>query len=351
MLTYRIAGRHRVHLVIAVHRLLHALLQDAVFIPGKQRIPAAAPDHLDHMPVRTAEGALQLLNDLAVAPHRAVEPLQVAVDHQHQVVEALAAGNVDGAEHLRLVRFAVANERPDLAAVVRLQAAAFQVFGEPGLVNGAWGRKPHARRWHLPELREPSRVRIARQAAAFAELATEVGELGCRQPPLEERPGIDPGRRVRLEVHLIAPVLSARRPEHVIEPHLHHGGGREVSGDVTADTRAGVVSLQHHGHRIPADDVADPGFQLDVARVPRLLPHVDRVLVGGVQRGVRQHQPPMREVRLQLLDQVLCTFGTALLEHVVHRLEPLGQLLLPRALLIPGTLLIPGAFLIPGHVL
>ena len=50
----------------------------------------AAPDHLDHVPAGAAEIGFQLLDDLAVAAHRAVEALQVAVDDEDQVVEPLA---------------------------------------------------------------------------------------------------------------------------------------------------------------------------------------------------------------------------------------------------------------------
>jgi hypothetical protein len=57
---------------------------------GQQRIPVAAPEHLDDVPAGAAEGGFQFLDDLAVAAHRAVEALQVAVDDEDQVVELLA---------------------------------------------------------------------------------------------------------------------------------------------------------------------------------------------------------------------------------------------------------------------
>ena len=63
-----------------------------------------------------AEVGLELLDDLAVAAHRAVEALQVAVDDEDEVVELLAAGERDRAQRLRLVHLAVAEEGPDLAA-------------------------------------------------------------------------------------------------------------------------------------------------------------------------------------------------------------------------------------------
>ena len=67
---------------------------------GQQLVPARAPQDLDDVPAGAAEIAFQLLDDLAVAAHRAVEALQVAVDDEDQVVELLAAGQRDGAEAL-----------------------------------------------------------------------------------------------------------------------------------------------------------------------------------------------------------------------------------------------------------
>jgi hypothetical protein len=79
--------RHRVHLVIAVHRAFHARLEHALVVDGEQRVPLAAPDDLDDVPVCATEAAFEFLDDLAVAAHRAVEPLQIAVDDHDQIVE------------------------------------------------------------------------------------------------------------------------------------------------------------------------------------------------------------------------------------------------------------------------
>ena len=84
---------------------------------GQQLVPARAPDHLDDVPAGAAEVAFELLDDLAVAAHRAVEALQVAVDDEDEVVELLAAGERDGAEAFRLVHLAVAAEHPDIAVL------------------------------------------------------------------------------------------------------------------------------------------------------------------------------------------------------------------------------------------
>ena len=101
-------------LILAVDDLAHALHEQAVAILGEQRIPLAAPEDLDHVPAGAAERGFELLDDLAVAAHRAVEPLQVAVDDEDQVVELLARRQRDRAERFGLVGLAVAEERPDL---------------------------------------------------------------------------------------------------------------------------------------------------------------------------------------------------------------------------------------------
>ena len=86
------AGLDRVALPVAVDGVAHGLDQHAVVVLGQQRVPLARPQHLDHVPARAGEQRLQLLDDLAVAAHRTVEPLEIAVDHEDQVVERLAAG-------------------------------------------------------------------------------------------------------------------------------------------------------------------------------------------------------------------------------------------------------------------
>ena len=110
------AAGDRELLELAVERLVHLLDEHAVDVAREQLVPLAAPDDLDHVPAGAAERGLELLDDLAVAAHRAVEPLQVAVDDEGQVVEALARGDVERAERLGLVGLAVAEERPDARA-------------------------------------------------------------------------------------------------------------------------------------------------------------------------------------------------------------------------------------------
>ena len=68
-----LARGDRVLLVLAVHQLAHAAGDEPLRVAGQQRVPVGAPDHLDHVPLGAAEDGLQLLDDLGVAAHRAVE--------------------------------------------------------------------------------------------------------------------------------------------------------------------------------------------------------------------------------------------------------------------------------------
>src|SRR6185295_18648129 len=100
-------------LVFAVDALLHALEEQAGGVLGDEPVPPGTPDDLDDVPARAPEDRLELLDDLPVAPHRAVEALQVAVHDEDEVVELLPAGQRDGAERFGLVGLAVAEEGPD----------------------------------------------------------------------------------------------------------------------------------------------------------------------------------------------------------------------------------------------
>ena len=126
-------------LVFTVDAFQKALAQKTLAIELQERIPVRAPHHLDHVPARAAKQSLQLLDDIAVAPHRSVQTLQVAVDHEDQVVEPLACGQGDGAERLCLVHLPVAEESPHLAVLRILQAPVVQVLHQAGLVDGEHG--------------------------------------------------------------------------------------------------------------------------------------------------------------------------------------------------------------------
>ena len=140
-------------MIIAIDALFHALTQDSLVILSQQAVPPAAPDHFDYVPVGTAKAALQLLNDLPIAPHRAIQALQITVNHQYQVVQFFPGGDTNSAENFWFIRLAVANVAPDSATVFLLETTVLQVLGKASLVDCGRGGETHGGIGHLPELR------------------------------------------------------------------------------------------------------------------------------------------------------------------------------------------------------
>src|SRR5947199_7289524 len=77
-------------LILPVRDLAHSPDQHAVPIVLDETVPISAPDDLYDVPASAAEYRFQFLDDLPVSTYWTVEPLQVAVDHEDQVVESLS---------------------------------------------------------------------------------------------------------------------------------------------------------------------------------------------------------------------------------------------------------------------
>ena len=148
-------------LIFAVNRLHHATLQQAIGILREQRIPVTPPDRFDHVPSRATEIGFEFLNDFAVAAHRAIEALKIAVDYKDEVIETFARRQRDRTERLGFIHLAVTHECPDLAAFGVDDAAVMQVFHEARLINRLYRAKPHRDRRELPEIGHQPRMRIA----------------------------------------------------------------------------------------------------------------------------------------------------------------------------------------------
>ena len=311
-------------LVVAVDGLVHQLPQLARVVLLEQLVPARAPDQLDHVPAGAAEGALELLDDLAVAPHRPVEPLQVAVDHEDQVVEPLARREPDRPEALRLVHLAVAEEGPDLAVGHVDQAAVVHVFHEPGLVDRHQRPEAHRDGRELPVVGHQPRMRIGRQPFAPG-LRAEVVEQLRADPPLHERPGVDAGDRVALEEHQVAAVLVVPRPPEVVEPDVVEHRRRGEGGNMPAVLARNLVAPNHGRHSIPAVDGADAPFQVEVARKGRLLVRRDRVHIAG-GRAERQVRAAGAGSANRLVEQEVRAFGAVAVDDILDGFEPFLRL-------------------------
>ena len=122
-------------LVVAINGFVHQLQQLAGFVLGQKTIPFAAPDDLDHVPAGPAEQAFEFLYDFAVAHHRTVEPLQVAVDQETQVVQFFTRGKGKCPAGFRLVHFAVAEERVHPLARRVPQSIVLEVSQETRLID------------------------------------------------------------------------------------------------------------------------------------------------------------------------------------------------------------------------
>ena len=87
----RVAARlDGIFLIIAVHASSMRLSSRPVLSRASNSSHSRAPDDLDDIPARAAEKRFEFLDDFAVAAHRAVEPLQIAIDDPDQVVEIFA---------------------------------------------------------------------------------------------------------------------------------------------------------------------------------------------------------------------------------------------------------------------
>ena len=317
-------------LVLAVHRLVHDLLHHAQVVLGEQRIPQPSPDHLDDVPARTPEVALQLLDDLAVAAHRAIEPLQVAVDHEDQVVELLPAGQGQGAEGFRLIALAVADEGPDLAVAHGHQAAAVQVLHDVGLVDGLQRPEPHADRGKLPVVRHQPRVGIGGKPLA-PNLPAELVKLRFAQAPLQERTRVDARRGVALEVNQVAgwlavPVVVAAA-EKVVEAHVIEGGGGSEAGNVAPEIAFLAVGAHHHRQGVPADQGAYAPLHEQIPGHEGLLAGGNGVPVRGGD-GVGQPGAGLGHAGGQPLKQEVGPLNAVVVQHELQGVQPLPGFLL-----------------------
>ena len=149
-----------------------------------------------------------------------------------------------------------------------------QVFGKARLVDGGGGGKTHGRRGQGPEIGHAPGVGIGREAAARAELPAESAKPLLFKAALEKGAGINPRRRVSLKQELIAAVVGAAPAEEVVKAHLHERRRGQVGGNVPPDAFPRIEGLQHHGRRIPAQQVLQSPFQ-------GCLPGIAGLEVGG----------------------------------------------------------------------
>ena len=268
-------------LVFAVDALLHQLAQLAGRILGEELVPSRPPQTFDDVPARAAEIGLELLHDLAVAAHRPVETLQVAIDDEDQIVELLAPGERDGAERFRLVHLTVAAEDPDLARRRIREAAAMQVAEKPGLIDRHQRAQTHRDGRELPELRHQPWMRIGGQPLA-ADLLAEIDQLLVAETTLHVGAGVNARRAVALEIDQVAAMLLVAGMPEMHEAGVVERRRRLEARNVAAKLRGLLVRLDDDRGGVPAHVAADELLDLAVAGMGRLLFGRDGVDIGGV---------------------------------------------------------------------
>ena len=315
-----------VRLVVTVGRGVHQIDQCAVTVGVQQGVPFASPHDLDHVPAGSPEERFQLLDDLAVATHRAVQALQVAVDHEGEIVQALQRRDVSQAAALGLVGLTVAEERPHVLVRGVLDAPVVQVMVEPGLVDRVHRAQAHRHRGELPEVRHQPRVRVGRQSAAgVAVLLPEAVELVGGQPALEERAGVDARRGVALNEDLIAAAGVGLAAEEVVETDLVQRRRRRVGRNVASHTDSRALRPVHHDRGVPSDPRPVAPLDILVAGKPRLELRRDGVHVVG-RRQCGDGHPLLARAFQQPQHQVARPRRPRPLQQLVERLQPFGGL-------------------------
>ena len=177
-------------------------------VAREQRVPIRAPQHLDDVPARAREQPFELLDDLAVAAHRSVEALQIAVDDEGQIVELLACGEreaaIDSGSSISPSPNTPQTRRPRVSG----EAAIPEIAHESRLIDGIDGSDAHRAGRKLPELRHQPGMRIGAQSVTV-HFPSVVRQLLLGEAAFEERPRVHTGGRMRLKENQIAAVAVA----------------------------------------------------------------------------------------------------------------------------------------------
>ena len=308
-------------LELTVTNLIHDLLQESALVALDQRVPLAPPNHLDNVPAGAPKNPLQLLDDFAVTAHRAVQSLQVAVDHKVQVAQPLAASKRNRAQRLGLITFAVSEETPDLAVSVIHQTALALILHHVGLIDGLNRSQPHRHGGELPVVGHEPRVRIRREASP-PNFPTEIFQLLLADHPLEKRARIHARRTVPLVIHQITGMAVGRAAKEMIHPHVIERGARGKTRNMPAKSVLVVVCAHHHRHGIPADKRAYAALHKQIPGHGSLVLRGDRVAKRG-GNGAGQRHPGRLCVLRQLPQQLPGGLRTVGAEHRVQRFGPL----------------------------
>jgi hypothetical protein len=242
-----------------------------------------------------------------------------------EIVEPFPSGERERAETLRLVGLTVADEGPDLATTRVDDASVVQVAHEPRLVDRHQGAEPHRDGRELPELRHQPRMRVRGEAPGL-HLLPEVVQLLLGEAPFEKGAGIDARRGMSLDVEQIPAMALARGVEEMVEADVVERRGGSEARDVTPERGILAIGLDHHRHRVPSHEGANPLLERRVPRRSLLQGLGDRVDVRR-RRAVREMSALATSPANEATDEVVGSFDALPLEDRVEGLEPLARLL------------------------
>ncbi len=168
-------------------------------------------------------------------------------------------------------------------------------------------------------------MRVGAQARP-ADLAPVVLQVGLVEETLQVGAGVDAGGRVRLEVDQVAALFGAVAAEEVVESDFEQIGRGGIAGDMAAQFAIGAVGAHHHGQRIPAQRGAQPGFDLQVARVGRLRLHGDGIHIGA-RAGAGRRQALRCGMRRQAPQQEAGARAAGMRQHAFERVQPFARFL------------------------
>src|SRR5882724_400249 len=297
------AALDKIFLILPIGDFAHAPDKQSVAIVLDERIPIAAPDAFDYVPTGAAEDGLEFLNDLAVAADGAVEPLQVAVHNENQIVEPLARGERDGAKRFGLVHHTVTQKRPDPAACRSLQPAVLEILDKARVINRLNRAQAHRDCRKLPEVGHQPRVRVRREPSARIQLAPEILELLFWNAAFEIPTSVDTGGGVSLKIDDVAVSALGGCLKKMIERDFVERGRRGKRGNMSADAFLNLVGPDHHRERVPAHQALDPALHFLTARKRRLLVWRNRILIGGGGSEWQVNAAGATRMQRELLEQ------------------------------------------------
>src|SRR5437762_13110434 len=150
--------------------------QQSIHIFCEQLIPLSTPDDFDHVPAGASKFSFEFLYDLAIAAHRAVEPLQIAVYNKDQIIEPFAICYRERAESFGFIRLAVSEKCPYSRVRCIFDTSRMEVTIEASLIDSCDRSQAHRYSRKLPKIGHQPRMRIRRETFTLY-FASEIFEV------------------------------------------------------------------------------------------------------------------------------------------------------------------------------